>query len=97
MQQKQVPDLFRILANNPKQPLHTINSFKVRYFERGSSKSLKKGSFVFLFQTQSLSTDKIIKKKRPGASDQLLFRLRNKFKKVPLLVMCYLTKFDDVI
>ena len=33
----------------------------------------------------------------PGTSNQLLFRLRNKFVKIPLLVIYYLTKFDDVI
>ena len=32
-----------------------------------------------------------------GTSDQSLFRLQNKFKAIPLLVMYYLTKFDDVI
>ena len=37
------------------------------------------------------------KQKGPGTSDQSLFRLQNKFRKVPLLVMYYLTKFDDVI
>ena len=35
--------------------------------------------------------------KGPGTSDQSLFRLRNKFRKTPLLIMYYLTKFDDVI
>ena len=37
------------------------------------------------------------KQKGPGNSDQSLFRLQNKFKKIPLLVKYYLTKFDDVI
>ena len=37
------------------------------------------------------------KQKRPGTSDQSLFRLQNKFKKVPLLVMYYLTKYLDII
>ena len=32
-----------------------------------------------------------------GTSDQSFFRLQNKFRKVPLLVRYYLTKFDDVI
>ena len=36
------------------------------------------------------------KQKGPGATDQLLFRLQNKFSKIPLLVT-YLTKFGDVI
>ena len=41
--------------------------------------------------------DKIIKnKKRPGTSDQSLFRLQNKFRKIPLLVMYYLTRFNVV-
>ena len=35
--------------------------------------------------------------KGPGTSDQLLFRLQKKFRKIPLLVMYYLTKFDDTI
>ena len=37
------------------------------------------------------------KQKGPGTSDQSLFRLKNKFRKIPLLVTHYLTKFDDVI
>ena len=37
------------------------------------------------------------KQKGPGISDQSLLMLRNKFRKIPLLVMYYLTKFDDVI
>ena len=38
------------------------------------------------------------KQKGPGTSDQSLFRrLQNKFRKILLLVMYYLTKFDDVI
>ena len=56
MQQKLVPDLFIISANNPKQS-------KVRYFERVLSKSLKKSNFIF-FRTQSFLIDKIIKNKR---------------------------------
>ena len=36
-------------------------------------------------------------KKGPGTIVQLLFRLLNKFRKIPLLVMDYLTKFDDVM
>ena len=37
------------------------------------------------------------KQKGPGTSARSLFRLRNKFRKILLLVMYYLTKFDDVI
>ena len=66
---------------------------KARYFERDYQKALKK--VTFFFQAQSLSIDKIIKNKK--GLDQWLFRLPNKFRKIPLLVMYYLTKFDDVI
>ena len=52
---------------------------KIRYVERGSSKSL---SNLVLFNGQNYK-----KQKGPGTSDQLLFRLQNKFKKIPLLVM----------
>ena len=37
------------------------------------------------------------KQKGPGTSNQSLFRLQNKFRKIPVLVMYYLTKFDDII
>ena len=35
---------------NPKQLLHAKNYFKVKYFERGLSKSYKKGNFIFSFE-----------------------------------------------
>ena len=37
------------------------------------------------------------KQKGAGTSDQSLFSLQNKFTKIPLLAMYYLTKFDDLI
>ena len=45
-----VPDLFIILLNNSKQPLHARCLLKVRYFERGLTKSLKKGNFIFSYE-----------------------------------------------
>ena len=40
---------------------------------------------------------KVIRNKRDlELRDQLLFRLQNKFRKIPLLVIYNLTKFDDV-
>ena len=71
---------------------------KVRYFEIGYQKPLKKSTLCFLpnpvpFNGQSYQKQK----RRPGTTIQLLFRLRNKFIKIPLLVIYYLTKFDDVI
>ena len=70
---------------------------KVRYFERGLSKSLKKVTSFFLSNPVPFNRQNYQKQKRPGTSDQSLFRLRNKFRKNPLLFMYYLTKFDDVI
>ena len=70
---------------------------KVRYFERGLSKSLKKGNFIFSFEPVPFNRQNYQKQKGPGTSDQWLFRLRNKFRKIPSLVMYYLIKFDDVI
>ena len=52
VQQKLVPDPFSILFNNK----------KVRYFEEGLSKSLKKVNFIFLSNPVPLM-DKVIKNK----------------------------------
>ena len=68
--------------------------FKIRYFERGLSKSLKKFILFFLSNSVSFNGQNYQKQKGPGASDQSLFRLQNKFKSLPLFVMYYLTKFD---
>ena len=59
-------------------------------------KRLKKVNFIFFpnpvpFNVQSYQ------QKGPGTRDQSLFKLRNKFRKIPLLVIHYQTKFDDVI
>ena len=71
---------------------------KVRYFERGLSKSLKKGNFIFFLSNPvSFNRQNYQKQKVPGTSDQSLFRLQSKFRKIPLLIMYCLTKFDDVI
>ena len=67
---------------------------KVRYFERGLSKSLT----FFFFRTQSLLMNKVITNKRESeTSDQSLFRSQNKLRKIPLFVIYYLSKFDDVM
>ena len=70
---------------------------KVRYFERRLSKSLEKGNFIFSFEPVPFNRQNYQKQKGPGTSDQSLFSLRNKFRKIPLLVMYYLTMFDDII
>ena len=60
-------------------------------------KALKKVNFFFLSNPVPLNEQNYQKQKGPETNDQSLFRLRNKFRKIPLLVMYYLTKFDDVI
>ena len=98
MQQKLVPDLLVILVNNPREPLHERNYFKSKIFwKRIIKKALKKTTFYFLSNPVPFNRQIYQKQKGPGTSDQLLFWLQNKFKKIPLLFMYYLTKFDDVI
>ena len=80
---KLVPDPSLILVNNLKQPLHVRNSFK----NKALSKRLKKLPLFFLLNPVPLNGQNIKKQKEPGTSDQSLFRLRNKFRKIPFLVM----------
>ena len=70
---------------------------KIRYFERGSSKSLKKVNFIIFLNPIPFNGQNYQKQKGPGTSDQSFFRLQNKFRKIPSLVVYYLTKFDVVI
>ena len=69
---------------------------KIRYFERGLSKSFKVG-FIFSFEPSPSLWKIYLKQNGPGTSDQLLFRLETEFRKIPLLVIFYRTKFDDII
>ena len=64
---------------------------KIRYFERGSS------TLFFLPNPVPINVQSYQKQKRPGTSNQSFFRLWNKLRKIHLLVIYYLTKFDDVI
>ena len=95
MHQKLVPGSFFNLVNNPKQPLHARNYFK-SVLKGDCRKPLKNQLYIFLnpfpFNKQNCQ-----KQKEPGTSEQSLFRLQNKFKKISLLVMYYLTKFYGVI
>ena len=59
-------------------------------------KPFKKLTF-FSFQPSLFQTTKLSKTKGPGTSSYSLFRLLNKFTKMSLLVIYYLTKFDGVI
>ena len=70
---------------------------KIGYFESGISKSLKKVIFIFLSNLVSFNGQDYKKQKGNGTSDKLLFSLQSKFRKMLLLVMYYLNKFDEVI
>ena len=59
--------------------------------------ALKKLTLFFLSNPVLFKGQNYQKQKWPGTSDQLLFSLRKKFRNIPLLGMCYLTEFDDVI
>ena len=60
-------------------------------------KALKKSTLFFLQNPVPFNGQSYQKEKGPETSDQSLFRLPNKFKKIPLLVLYYLTKFGDII
>ena len=60
-------------------------------------KALKKLTLFFLSNPVPFNGQNYQKQKGPGTSDQSLFRLQTKFRKIPLLIMYYLTKLDDVI
>ena len=77
-----VPDPLLILENNPKQPLHAKITLRIKYFERGLSKSLKV-NFVFSLEPSPLKMDNYQKQKGPGTCDQSPFRLQDKFRKIP--------------
>ena len=96
LHQKLAPDPFLILLKNPNS--HWMQIFlKIKYFERERSKSLKKVSFIFLSNPISFNGQSYQKQNGPGTSHQSLFRSQNKFRKILLFVIYYLTKFDDVL
>ena len=55
---------------------------KVRYFERGLSKSLKKVTLFSPSNPVPFNRQNYQKQNEPGTSDQSLFRLQNKFRKI---------------
>ena len=60
-------------------------------------KALQKLTLFFLLNPVLFNGQSYQKQKGPGTSEQLLFRLQNVFRKIPLLIIYYLTKFDEVI
>ena len=87
MHQKLVPDTFLILVNSPKHSLHARNYFKNKIFGWGLSKRLTSLNPV-PFNGRSYQAWNLW---------PVIFRLQNKFRKIPLLVIFYLAKFDYVI
>ena len=88
----QTPSSFCLITqNNPYMQEILLN---IRYFERRSSKSLKKVNFVLFFWIQSTLMDQIIKNKT-GLAISRSSGYKTKFRKIPLFMMHYLTKFDD--
>ena len=77
--------------------MHAKNSLKIRYFERGLSKSLKKLTLFFVLNPVPFKGQVYQKQKGSETGDQSLLGLQNNFRKIYLLVMYYLTLFDDVI
>ena len=60
-------------------------------------KALKKLTLFFVLNPVPFNGQNYQKQKGPGTSNQSLFKLQNKFRKIHLLVIYYLTNFDDVI
>ena len=96
MHQKLVPDSFFLSVNNPSS--HCIQGIllKIRFFERGLSKTPKKVTIFFPLNPFPFNGQSYQKQKRPGTSYQSLFRLQIKFAKISLLIMYYLTKLINI-
>ena len=60
-------------------------------------KALKKLISFFLSNPVPFNGQSYPKQKGSGTNDQSLFRLQSEFRKIPLLVIYHLTKFDDTI
>ena len=59
-------------------------------------KAIKKLTLFFLSNPIHFNALSYQKQKRPGTRDQSLFTLQNNFGKIILLVIYYLTKFDNI-
>ena len=60
-------------------------------------KALKKLTLIFLLNTVHFNRQNYQKRKGPGTSDLSFFRLQNKLRQIVLLVIYYLTNFDEII
>ena len=74
------------------------NFFKRQQFwNRIIKKALKKLTLFFLLNPVPFNGQSYEKQKGSETSDQSLFWLRNKFRKISLFVIHYLAKFDGVM
>ena len=87
VRQNLAPHPFFILLNNPKKG----------FLKKDYQKAFKNLILVFLSTLVPFNGQSYQKQKGSGTSDQSLFRLQNRFRKIPLFVIYYLTKFDDVM
>ena len=60
-------------------------------------KVFKKLAIFFLSHPVTFNGQSYQKYKGSGTSHESLFMLQNKFRKIPLLAIYYLNKFDDII
>ena len=65
---KLAPDLFLILLSNPKQPLHSRNSFKKDILKKDCQKALKKLTLFFLLNPVPFTGQSYLKQKGSGTS-----------------------------
>ena len=68
---------------------------KISILKEADQKAFKKLILFFLSNPVPFNGQSLLKQKR--SSDQSLFRLQKKFRKIPLLVIYYLTKFEDIL
>ena len=69
---------------------------KIRFLEQDYQKPLKKSTLFFLPSPVPSNVRSYQKQKGPGTSGRSLLKLENMFRKIPLLVIYYQIKFDDV-
>ena len=60
-------------------------------------KALKKLTLFFLLNPVPFNEQSYQKQKGSGTSDQSLIMLQDKFRKIPLFIIYYMTTFDDVM
>ena len=62
-----------------------------------NQKALKMLTLFFLMNPVPFNGQSYQKQKGSGTSHQSLFSSQNKFRKIPLFTIYYLTKFDDIV